>query len=138
MNSSNPNTYSFKNKFIIGSIDEGLLSLREMLGSDHSYSLAEFVQGYCNDIEELLQIEDSQILASSILKLAEYTEELSERFDFENLPNMNLFFQKLSPLLLSSLALGIPEETDVQEIHHHWLESLRIALEEELYHWKNS
>ncbi len=86
----------------------------------------------CNDLHNILLIEDIDLVIESICKLEDGLFQLLERNEHNNIPNLTLFYSKLSPILLRAI-----RERDTSDesnsLRERLLEAIRIGIEDELH-----
>ncbi len=91
----------------------------------------QIISAFCNDLKGLLQFDDINMLIQEIFAVEHRLGVINEVEDDMELPELGDFYQNLSPILLRALL-----ESDGQQIIKGWKEAIRIAIEEELYCWK--
>lgn len=88
---------------------------------------------YCNELKNILELEDIYQIIDRILALQNRVNGLLDlRSEAEYLPNMSNFFSGLSPLLLQALWENNRMNDELDSLFKRWIEALRIALEEEI------
>ena len=95
----------------------------------------ELVKALTNDLKNLLEIDEMEQLVHEIFKLETQISFLNDKG--KNVPDLNIFYQNLSPVLLRSL-LEVKAEgiEDPSELLNLWKEAIRIAIEEEFHVWQ--
>ncbi len=119
--------------------DEELFSLKDFL--DHKWVIhnnEELKKTFVRQLKEVLQKEDLFELISSFFELENDLSNTLDHLDFEiDLLSFDDFYKNLSPLLMRSLLENVRNSNNAQIILKSLKESLRIALEEELYGLEN-
>lgn len=88
------------------------------------------------EIEEILQIENLYNISRAIINLDSKISKLKNLISVDlELPQLQNFYFALSPVLLQTF-IETKELNDVAELQEHWLEGIKIALEEELTIWQ--
>lgn len=101
---------------------------------------------FCNDLRKILENDDLQKMIRELNQLDQLLVHLREEDINSDAPNLDEFFRILSPVLLRSIdeslnTLSINKESEAQEEGENsllkgWLESIRIAIEEEIHIWQ--
>mgnify|MGYP000058508705 CR=1 FL=1 len=93
-------------------------------------------KSYAFELEELLKVSSLYELSRAIINLERKLVKLEKvvQVDLE-IPNLTNFYTSLSPVLLQSL-VEIHELSDSENVENHWLDAVRIAVEEELAIWQ--
>ena len=101
---------------------------------------------FCNDLRKILETEDLQKMIRKLNQLDQLLNHLREEDINSDTPNLDDFFRILSPVLLRSIdeslnTLSINKDQDSTEEGENsllkgWLESIRIATEEEIHIWQ--
>ncbi|OIQ19735.1 MAG: hypothetical protein BM556_04430 [Bacteriovorax sp. MedPE-SWde] len=93
-------------------------------------------RSYAFELEELLKVSSLYELSRAIINLERKLVKLEKvvQVDLE-IPNLTNFYTSLSPVLLQSL-VEIHELSDSENVENHWLDAVRIAVEEELAIWQ--
>lgn len=116
-----------------------LLTLKDIIKNDHfKYtSEEEVLKAFCNDLKKLLSKETLKEVVDEIFLIENTLSLLSlkDEVDF-SLPNLDHFYHSLSPILLRAIWENLESESNRNHVLHGWLESIRIAIEEELYIWQ--
>lgn len=102
-----------------------LLDLESIINRDVLISL-------CNDLHNILLIDEIDMVIDSIYKLEDSLFHLSERNEHNNIPSLSSLYNKLSPILLRAII-----ERDILDENNSLtktlLEAIRIAIEDELH-----
>ena len=119
--------------------------IRSLVLDENLTLSSELIQmAYVRDLKMLLEIDDLFEIAEKILALQKNLRFLSKRVDGGSvvMPDLNVFYSILSPLLLENLILeereSLPKK-DLQgqvsrdQVFKRWMESIRIAIERELH-----
>src|SRR3989339_777658 len=112
-------------------------------------SQSELIDAFCNDLKELLSFDDIYPMITFLFEIESAINSLSDpAFDvldpaIEEIPDLLEFYRHLSPILLRIVLegenMGGGLKGDQQRVGHilnGWKEALRVAIEEELYVWK--
>ena len=102
-----------------------LLDREAIINSDVLISL-------CNDLHNILLIDEIDMVIESIYKLEDSLFHLSERNEHNNIPSLDSFYSKLSPILLRAII----ERDNLDEsnsLTKTLLEAIRIGIEDELH-----
>jgi len=95
----------------------------------------ELIEALCNDFKEVLEIEDLSSLIHEIFKIENQISFLNDKG--KNVPDLSIFYQNLSPVLLRSLWEVLNDgEVKSEDLLSAWKEAIRIAIEEEFYIWQ--
>lgn len=116
-----------------------LLTLKDILKNDqfHFISEEEVIKAFCNDLKKALSKETLKEVLHEIFSIENNLAiiETKDEIDFQ-LPNFDHFYRSLSPVLLRAIWENLEGVDDRDHVLHGWLESIRIAIEEELYIWQ--
>ncbi|MDD0854122.1 hypothetical protein HBN50_13500 [Halobacteriovorax sp. GB3] len=97
----------------------------------------EIIIAFCNDLKSVLDKDSIKEMIKDILTIENNLNILSKKhFVRFELPDLEEFYKKLSPVLLQSVYENVDGSFDIDSVLHGWMESLRIAIEEELYLWQ--
>lgn len=119
--------YSLENKI------QGLWQLHQ---GEIPMSDENVINAYCFDLKKILEIQDLNSMIDNLFELEDALNAINAQYEFHFLPQgptLDRMYLHLSPLLLQSLTNQ--EENDLK--NERWREILRVAIEAELYHWKN-
>ncbi len=135
---NNYDFYRVKKSKLFDEKMDNVLSLSEISGKERVH----VVKAFCNDlrlvlscvhvndmIEKIFQID---LLLQNIQESNSVAESSRDGLQSDQIPSLSEFYKSLSPILLRSLW----ENSDNSELSKVWLESLRVAIEEELYFWQ--
>lgn len=120
-------------------IDNVVYTIDELLTSIIPVNLIDqkiLIRSYAHELEQLLKINSLYELSRSIINLETKLSKLEKfvQVDLE-IPNLASFYLSLSPVFLQSIVeMNEMESNESAEIH--WLEAVRIAIEEELSVWQ--
>lgn len=121
--------------------DETGMLLSELAQAKGPWSAAEVVESYCRQLKNILKSGDLQDMIKQILELETILDKVKKNLSQEgaqDLPEMSRTYQKISPLLLRSLALHSDfNELEASEFMKDLMEVLRVSLEEEFLFWKS-
>ena len=119
--------------------EDELFSFKDFL--DHKWVIRnneELKKTFIRELKVVLQKEDLFDLISSFFELENELSDTLDHLDFEVDPlSFEDFYKNLSPLLMRSLLENVRNSNNAQIILKSLKESLRIALEEELYGLEN-
>jgi hypothetical protein len=114
-------------------IDE-ILTLKDFL--EHKWTLhseVELKRAFSRELKNVLQKEDLFDLINSFFELESDLHHAIGNVDFEVNINFDEFYKNLSPVLMRALLENSNNPSDAELLIKSIKESLRIALEEELY-----
>jgi hypothetical protein len=120
-------------------IDTVVYTIDELLTSIIPVNLIDqkiLTKSYTHELEQLLKINSLYELSRAIINLETKLSKLEKfvQVDLE-IPNLSSFYLSLSPVFLQSIVemneMGSSESAEI-----HWLEAVRIAIEEELSVWQ--
>ena len=95
----------------------------------------DLVEALCSDFKRILEIEDLSELIHEVFKIENQIQFLKDKG--KNVPDLLIFYQNLSPVLLRSLWEVLNDgEKGADDILLSWKEAIRIAIEEEFYVWQ--
>ena len=123
-------------------------SLKELIADDQNeFNVSQLIEGYINDIKNLLESDDINQLIIDVLDYEQTLEQLKRDWNFNEeieLPELSTFFQRLSPLFLRSLimndhesgvdlqaflrGLQVEHRKDIQFVGDLWAEWHRTSL----------
>ena len=93
-----------------------------------------------------MEISDISILIKKINQLVQLLRQFKDEEVYKELPNLDDFYRILSPVLLRSVSQTLDSLSHDEKINLNangeesllkgWLESLRIAIEEEIHIWQ--
>lgn len=107
-----------------------------LLNEGSEFESRDVIQHFIEDLKELLQFTSAVDVIQGIHRIEASLNKLQDRFPGIDLPQWNDFYQELSPLLLQKYwEQRINPLTD-ESVDHLFLESLFIAIEEEIYIWQ--
>ena len=102
-----------------------------------NFDLDELVQAYCFELKSVLEKSTIEEMIQSLFKLEGHLEQLASKYNaFEDWPNLNEFYQHLSPVLLQSVLEVNKNEGNETPVLKGLMEGLRISLEEEIHIWQ--
>lgn len=88
------------------------------------------------EIAEILQIDNIHEISRSIINLEARLNKLKKNISVDlYLPQFKNFYYSLSPVFLQTF-VETQNLDNHEEMHEHWLEAIKIALEEELTIWQ--
>ena len=133
------------NALLDSSIREEEVTIVDLAKSEtfKNYGLDYLVRAFCNDLNKLLDFENIESMINHIFEIDSSLTEIQSKIDFftdDEVPNLYDFYNQLSPLLLRLIcdAQSIDDINERNEyINESWKEALRVAIEEELYIWKD-
>jgi len=94
------------------------------------------IESYVNELKKLLEYDSVLELIEGIHHLQAVTNKLQEKFLGFELPHFTDFYHELSPLLLQKYWERGKNEASQEPLEMIFLESIHIALEEEIYIWQ--
>jgi hypothetical protein len=95
---------------------------------------SELKKVFITDLKSVLKSDDLYSLIHRFFELEQDLSHAMERLEFDTtIVNFDEFYKNLSPVLMRALLENASEQEDAQVILKSIRESLRIALEEELY-----
>lgn len=120
----------------------GDLSLSSLIFPNRIVSYQELISAYCNDLKTLLALDDISQIAHGVFAIEHNIGIIVEKNVFnenDKIPNLESFYQNLSPLLLRVLIDSEemnsgPAGTQLNILRDQ-KEALRITIEQELYYW---
>lgn len=115
--------------------DEKVFTLKDFL--EHKFTIhtsEELKKTFTRELKVVLQKENLFDLINSFFELEADLQQVQDLVEFEvNSFSFDEFYRNLSPLLMRSLLENAKNSDDAPQILKSIKESLRIALEEELY-----
>ncbi|MFN8369086.1 MAG: hypothetical protein U0T83_00505 [Bacteriovoracaceae bacterium] len=103
-------------------------------------SLITLYDVYCEELKAVIQINDFKELIEKILKLEDELNLINSvlvNSKKEDIPNINNIYQLITPLVLRTLlSFNFGHISDMKQIEKRWMESLRVAIEEEFFKYK--
>lgn len=88
------------------------------------------------EIEEILQLETLYTISRAIINLESKLNKIKNILSVDlEIPHFDNFYYSLSPVFLQTF-VETKELFEVEELQGHWLEGIKIALEEELTIWQ--
>ena len=114
---------------------EEVLTLKNFLDNKFSIgTVGELKKIFISDLKNVLKSDDLFSLIHRFFDLEQDLSHAADRLEFDaSLVNFDEFYKNLSPVLMRGLLENINEREDAAAILKSIKESLRIALEEELY-----
>ncbi len=103
-------------------------------------SLITLYDVYCEELKSVIQINDFRELIEKILKLEDELSLINDmlvNLKKEDVPNINNIYQLITPLILRTLlSFNFGHISDMKQIEKRWMESLRVAVEDEFFKYK--
>lgn len=112
-------------------------SLEEILNLDKSEVDQELlIRSFINEVKKLLKLNSALELIEGVHRIQSTLNHLQDKYIGFDLPNFHEFYFELSPLLLQKY-WERGNNPDLEEpVDMIFLESIHIALEEEIYIWQ--
>lgn len=107
-----------------------------LLGEDGDIEARDVILHFIEDLKELLECKTAVDIIQGIHGIEASLNKLQDRFPGIELPQLNDFYQELSPLLLQKYWEQRTNPLTEETVDHLFLESLFIAIEEEIYIWQ--
>lgn len=113
---------------------ESIDKIQKLLTLNQSLDKQEFIHLYSETIEAILKEDSINLVCHKILRLDEVLTQL-ENDEVDELPQLRIFHESFSRVFLQSV---MENELDGESLGAVVLKTLRIALENELYMWRES
>jgi len=94
------------------------------------------IKSYVRELKNLLNLNSAIELIEGVNHIQAMTNKLQEKFPAMDLPSFYEFYQELSPLLLQKYWERASNSETSESLESVFLESIHIALEEEIYIWQ--
>jgi hypothetical protein len=136
MNLPNAKTSKYFRPHINYSIENKIHGLWQVHQGEVPMNDQNIITAYCIDLKKILEINVLSSMIDNLFELEDALNAVNAQYEYHFLPqgpSLDQLYLQLSPLLLQSLVNH--EENDLK--NERWREILRVAIEEELYHWKN-
>lgn len=104
--------------------------------SESPPSEKEVIRHFLADLKELLEFSSAVEVIQGIHGIEALLNKLQDKYPGLELPNLIDFYQDLSPLLLQKYWEQRTNTFNEESTDHLFLESLFIAIEEEIYIWQ--
>jgi hypothetical protein len=119
--------------------DINSLSLKDFLENKWSIQgKSELQIVFIKELKKLLEIENLEILINEVFNLEEELKDAIIKLDLaDDMFNFEEFFKNLSPVLLRSLLDISTQWNSSEQLLNSIKESVRIAIEEEIYQFEN-
>jgi hypothetical protein len=128
-----------KNRTFQEKRSEEILTLKDFL--DHKWTIhneAELKKTFARELKSILHKENLFELISSFFELETNLHHSIDIVEFEVNMNLDEFYKNLSPVFMRSLLENVNHSDNAKMLLKSIKESLRIALEEELYQLEDS
>lgn len=117
--------------------DEEIFTLKDFL--DHKFAISskeEFKKVISRELKTVLEKENIFVLITAFFELETNLQQAQDLLDLDSDFSFDEFYKNVSPLLMRSILENKESPANAQKILQSLKESLRIALEEELYDLK--
>lgn len=96
----------------------------------------ELYASYFEEIKSCLEMDDLKNLLEKIFHLENTLDKMRDHYS-SDLPDLGHFYRSISPSLLRGLWAYLYKDSGDIDLFESWRESVRVALEEELYQYQD-
>lgn len=107
-----------------------------LLNEEQAPENNDIISHFIEDLKELLNFDSAADVIQGIHGIEASLNKLHDRFPGNEVPHLSDFYQELSPLLLQKYWELRSNPLTEESTDHLFLESLFIAIEEEIYIWQ--